>query len=634
MAAPNGTIWGSVVGGYGKLGLYVTATDTATQRKITTEVWFASKYSVDDSYNNLYFDIFETSNGPATTNKGSFPVKTTVDTGSGWSATNQVMLAKYEQIFNRQKTAFNRYAFAKLSGIDRVGGTMYVSAGLTIPALASYSVAYNANGGSGAPSSQTKWYGESLKLSSTKPTRTGYSFQGWATSASGAVVYAAGANYTANAAVTLYAVWKANTYAVKYDANGGTGAPADQTKTYGQTLKLSSTIPTKQNYNFLGWGTSASATTISYAAGADYTANAAITLYAIWELAYISPRINNLKVRREYDEDNNPCGYISFDFECDRPFVKASWTWEAPEYGSGSDWVWRESLTGDDYGTISADLKSGSISDAFMDLDMEEKHTFTITVTVEDESGYSVARITLPGTNYSFHAKAGGKGAAVGKRSELDGVFEVAYQTKLTGGLLPLVLKPDTDLNSVLIPNTYTGANIASNKYLNCPVESGTFTLLVESCGEDGQLKQTYCNCSKIKPERFSRFYYQGTWGAWFWANTDEYILYENNSGSSETITLAAALSNFRYIEIYFTDNVNKPGGYSKVYSPDGKTICLGIHEGASTIHCRQTLYTASGTTLTPITTTASYFKITTAGAVSVSQGTNYLKIIRVIGRA
>ena len=40
-----------------------------------------------------------------------------------------------------------------------------------------YTISFNANGGSGAPGSQTKKYFSNLTLSSTKPTRTGYTFQ-------------------------------------------------------------------------------------------------------------------------------------------------------------------------------------------------------------------------------------------------------------------------------------------------------------------------------------------------------------------------------------------------------------------------------------------------------------------------
>lgn len=79
---------------------------------------------------------------------------------------------------------------------------------LTIPALKSYTVSYNANGGTGAPSSQTKYYGKTITLSSTVPTRTGYTFEGWATTADGVAVYQPSGAYTANSGATLYAVWK------------------------------------------------------------------------------------------------------------------------------------------------------------------------------------------------------------------------------------------------------------------------------------------------------------------------------------------------------------------------------------------------------------------------------------------
>ncbi len=175
-------------------------------------------------------------------------------------------------------------------------GTVF---GCTLPAVTwQWTVNYNANGGSGAPYSQIKNYGSTLKLSSSKPTRTGYIFQGWATSSGGGVAYSPGASYTANSGVTLYAVWKKITYSVKYDANGGTGAPAAQTKSYGDTLKLSTTKPTRNLYNFLGWGTSAASTTVAYAPGANYTKNEAVTLYAIWELAWVAPRITDIVLER------------------------------------------------------------------------------------------------------------------------------------------------------------------------------------------------------------------------------------------------------------------------------------------------------------------------------------------------
>ena len=73
-----------------------------------------------------------------------------------------------------------------------------------------YTISYNANGGTGAPSSQTKTNGVNISLSAKTPTRSGYTFLGWATSDSGSVEYNAGSNYTSNSSATLYAVWKSN----------------------------------------------------------------------------------------------------------------------------------------------------------------------------------------------------------------------------------------------------------------------------------------------------------------------------------------------------------------------------------------------------------------------------------------
>ena len=73
------------------------------------------------------------------------------------------------------------------------------------------------------------------------------------------------------------------TYTITYNANGGSGAPSSQTKIQGTNITLSSTKPTKSGYTFKGWGTSSSTTTVSYAAGATYSSDASITLYAIWQ---------------------------------------------------------------------------------------------------------------------------------------------------------------------------------------------------------------------------------------------------------------------------------------------------------------------------------------------------------------
>ena len=73
------------------------------------------------------------------------------------------------------------------------------------------------------------------------------------------------------------------TYTVSYDANGGSGAPASQTKTHDEALTLSAAEPSRDGCTFLGWATDKTATSAQYQPGDSYTANADAVLYAVWE---------------------------------------------------------------------------------------------------------------------------------------------------------------------------------------------------------------------------------------------------------------------------------------------------------------------------------------------------------------
>ena len=438
-------------------------------------------------------------------------------------------------------------------------------------------------------------------------------------------MYSRGATYTANAAITLYAVWKAVTYTVKYNANGGSGAPANQTKTHGTTLTLSSTKPTRANYTFKGWGTSASATTKAYDAGASYTNNAAITLYAVWELAYAIPTVSNLTVTRCDSSgtvaEEGTYALVNFDWTCYLTVSEIKIEWKATGAAAFSQ-------------TVTASGTSGSVSLIVGDGELSTESTYSFSITMTDSGGYYVAFATLNGSNFAIDFLAGGRGAAFGKPAELEGVLDIAFQTRFFGGILPPVLPAETDLNEVRMPNTYTGENVTTYNYLNCPVTTGTFTLVVESGGEAGQVIQTYKTIHKYKPEVFTRHYYQGEWGDWHWSSSDSVLLYDNESGSNGTIELAYSATHFRYLEIFYTDNNNRFGGYVKVPVKNSGLFELHIQEGAANVFSRQTEYQISYAYLVPQTGNASYIKIAQNGAVTTSFGTNYIKITRVLGLA
>ena len=156
-----------------------------------------------------------------------------------------------------------------------------------------YTVTYNANGGSGAPASQTKVHDENLTLSTVKPTRSGYTFTGWNTSSTGlGTNYAPGGTYSKNADVTLYAQWEKETYTISYDANGGSGAPSSQTKEPNKSVTLRTTEPTRTGYEFIGWNTDKNGNGTSYEPGDTYSENASVTLYAQWAAKIITITCN------------------------------------------------------------------------------------------------------------------------------------------------------------------------------------------------------------------------------------------------------------------------------------------------------------------------------------------------------
>lgn len=134
-----------------------------------------------------------------------------------------------------------------------------------------------------------------LDVNKGKPTRNGYSFAGWADKANAAAAkYFGGEQITLtkdSPSKTIYAVWMP-VFELRYDANGGTGAPASQTYTSLSptsnqvTFTVPDQTPTKEGYTFKGRADSATATTAQYQPGGPIAVkheNSPKTVYAVWE---------------------------------------------------------------------------------------------------------------------------------------------------------------------------------------------------------------------------------------------------------------------------------------------------------------------------------------------------------------
>ena len=167
-----------------------------------------------------------------------------------------------------------------------------------------HTVRYDANAKNdtsvkGIPASQSKTANVDIKLSSSVPTRNGYTFLGWNTKADGkGTAYAAGAIYKNDqngGTVTLYAQWTAWKHTVTYDKNVPADSkktdvknmPGNQTKIYDQNLTLQSNVPTRTGYTFVKWTTNKDGTGTAYQPGSQYSYNrdsdgGTVTLYAVW----------------------------------------------------------------------------------------------------------------------------------------------------------------------------------------------------------------------------------------------------------------------------------------------------------------------------------------------------------------
>lgn len=150
-----------------------------------------------------------------------------------------------------------------------------VSGGYKMGWIKFYDVKYNANSGSGAPSTQRKIQNANLTLSSTKPTRTGYTFQNWNTAEDGSgTKYSAGGTYKANSAVTLYAQWKINSYTLTVTSSNAAMGTVSGGGTYNYNATATIKATPKTGYKFVKWsdGNTSASRTVTITGAKTYTA--------------------------------------------------------------------------------------------------------------------------------------------------------------------------------------------------------------------------------------------------------------------------------------------------------------------------------------------------------------------------
>lgn len=238
----------------------VTVTNTS-DTAATVKVVLKAK-STYGSYNKNSRSGYITIDGTKYTFSHSF------NTGQATNATTTIA-TKSKSI---SRTTSSKSVSIKASYSTGVSsGTITKSGSTTVSARPTYTVTFNANGGTGGKSVSV-YSGYTTTFPATS--RTGYTFGSWNGYAQGATTPAITSNRTYTAS------WTINTYKVTLDAQSGSVSSTSYTKTYGTNLSLPT--PTRTGYYFGGWWTGTNGTGTNY--NTTYTANAAATLYAKWTL--------------------------------------------------------------------------------------------------------------------------------------------------------------------------------------------------------------------------------------------------------------------------------------------------------------------------------------------------------------
>lgn len=239
------------------------------------------------------------------------------------------------------------------------------------------------------------------------------------------------------------------------------------------------------------------------------TASASTTISV---LAYSVPKITTLNVKRSDSQGNSSSSgsYLAITFDATITALNnANTATYKVQYKKASEST---------YTTVSLSNLNGklSVSNGLCVIPADTGSTYNIILTASDT--FTSASKTATGSSVKklWSVLSKGLGFAFGKVAEFEGVLDVGFKTKFTGGIQNEVLEKISDLNDVKTPNTYVSINKGASSYTNCPIASGTFVLEVMSAGAEGQVFQRLTSTFKDGlQECYERHFFSGSWGSW-----------------------------------------------------------------------------------------------------------------------
>lgn len=271
---------------------------------------------------------------------------------------------------------------------------------------------------------------------------------------------------SASGEYTLPAVtWE---HTVSYNANGGTGAPDSQKKIYGSTLTLSTARPTRDGYVFIGWATT-SAGDVAYMPGSAYGTDADVTLYAVWQIAYIKPTITGLTALR-CDSGGTP--------KSDGMYIKVTGSWQVDRtlnsYNKATSVKieYQKTTSGDPIKAKETypNAASGEISEIIGGGQISISSVYYVIVTITDSGGNRQETVIVPAQTRSIDIARKGRSVAIGgvasdEKDGLDIYTETRFKDKVLveQDSITLDLGDCRNYDSGTIKGPYTSTNSANN---------------------------------------------------------------------------------------------------------------------------------------------------------------------------
>lgn len=184
-------------------------------------------------------------------------ISVTGDSGNGAAYIDNIQFAAKRgdmpfYVNNFESNTLNPAVGAQHSVYYQNGDTSKISV------ITLYAIRYQLNGGTGNINPDYRASNTATTITTKKPTRSGYTFNGWNTSSDGkGTAYASGSTYTRNTQLedNLYAMWTANKYTINFDANGGNCDVKSKQVTFDSPIGEMPS-PTLVKKNFEGWFTS------------------------------------------------------------------------------------------------------------------------------------------------------------------------------------------------------------------------------------------------------------------------------------------------------------------------------------------------------------------------------------------